>query len=108
MKWISNLSGFYVKCVTSFDRLGVLSTRVEDLGGDLNDVSVRIGRVEGAVINSSNPELLRQMLDIQRRLTLIEAHLLNSFNGDSTPNSRAINSDETNGAKKKLKRLGRG
>jgi hypothetical protein len=71
--WLSKLSDLHVKCATLFERVGNLSDSVEGLSDDLHDVSVRVGRVEGAIVNSSTPEVLRQLADIQSRLSTLEA-----------------------------------
>jgi hypothetical protein len=73
--WLSKLSELHIKCATLFERIGGLSDTIEGLAGDLHDVSVRIGRVEGAIINSSTPEVLRQLADLQSRVSGIEVRL---------------------------------
>jgi hypothetical protein len=75
MSWLSKLSDLHIKCATLFERIGNLSDSVEGLADDLHDVSIRVGRVEGAIINSTAPEVLRQLADIQSRISTIEARL---------------------------------
>lgn len=75
MSWLSRLSELHVKCATMFDKIGRLSDSVEGLTDDLHDVSIRVGRVEGAIVNSSTPEILRQLADIQARISAIETSL---------------------------------
>ena len=75
MSWLSRLSELHVKCATLFDRVGGLSDSVESLSGEIHDVSVRVGRVEGAIVNGATPEVLRQLAELHSRMSAIEARL---------------------------------
>jgi hypothetical protein len=91
--------------MTSLERLGELSVRVNGLSDDLKQISINLGRVEGAVINSSNPELLHQLSDIQRRLSFIEAHLMYSPKDEALRSAERQAGTRVVGSDKKQKRL---
>jgi hypothetical protein len=76
VSWLQRLSDLHVKCATLFERLAILSNSVEGLAEDIKDVSLRVGRVEGAVVNAPTSEVLRQVADLQERISKMELLLL--------------------------------
>lgn len=77
MGWLSKISDLHVKCATLFEKVGKLSESISGLSDDIHDISLRVGRVEGAVVASLNPEVIRQLSDIQQRIAIIESRLDN-------------------------------
>jgi hypothetical protein len=88
--WVSKLSDLHVKCATLFERVGSLAEGVNGLADDLHDVSVRVGRVEGAIVNSSTPEVLRQLSEIQQRISIIESRLDNPVGERPLPGAALV------------------
>lgn len=75
MSWWKTLSDAHVKFATVFERLDRMSTAHADLEEDVTDAHTRIARLEGAVANSSNPELIRQLSELSMRVALLEMQL---------------------------------
>ena len=66
MGWIDSLT-------TLFDRIEEQSKQIEGLSSDLRQVTLHVAQLQGAMANSGNPELMRQVADLQRRLARLEA-----------------------------------
>ena len=75
MKWLTKFSDFHVQMATLFERIETLSNDVAELYDMQRQDTYKIGRIEGAVANSANPEILRQISEINARLTAIEVRL---------------------------------
>jgi hypothetical protein len=55
-----------------FDRLDAINSRVGGLANDLDESFERLARLEGVIVNSTNPELLRQLHALAERVTALE------------------------------------
>tara|TARA_R110001592_G_scaffold20926_9_gene84636 strand:+ start:20878 stop:21174 length:297 start_codon:yes stop_codon:yes gene_type:complete len=75
MSWFLKASNFHVKLATLFTKLDDLSGNVSGLANDLKETIYKVGRLEGHITNSNNPEILRQVYEINSRLTDIEVRL---------------------------------
>jgi len=75
MNWFSKASELHVKLATLLSRLDGMGTGLKDLATDLKDTSQRVARLEGMMLNSTNPEILRQIAEINNRLSSLEFRL---------------------------------
>lgn len=75
MSWFSKISELHVKLATLFEKIDNLSDNVSNLASDLKATVFKVGKLEGALVNSNNPEVLRQLLEISSRLADMEARL---------------------------------
>jgi hypothetical protein len=73
LDYVTKLPGLILKWATLSKRVAALATANKELSGDVRQISERVARLEGASSNSSVPELMRQLADLQKQVVAMQA-----------------------------------
>lgn len=90
MGWLDSLTTLNKRLATLFDRIEDQSKQVEGLSSDLKQVTIHVAQLQGAMANSANPEIMRQLADLQARIARLEAEAVRTRR---SPDARADGSD---------------
>jgi hypothetical protein len=86
--WLSRLSDLHVRFATISERVDALSHSITRLTDSHGDACQRIALIEGVLLNSLSPEIVRQMTRLVERVNDLERVCYNSQRSRQEPTLR--------------------
>lgn len=94
MKWLKKLSALHVRAATLLEKMSQMNEEIRGLSSDIVDIDRRVARMEGAVANSTNSELVRQVNELSAKVAVLSARI--DLDGDGiVPKFPELESSET-------------
>jgi hypothetical protein len=87
--WLRTLSDAHIKFASVFQKLDELGKNHADLTEETLDSRERIARLEGAMAQTVNPEIYRQVAELQTKVAKLEMYIRMTSTGSEQRASSA-------------------